>query len=101
MRAARWSCRRRSNGSSAVPTRTLAAADSDRREGDGRIAPSKRRSLGRTGMTAAEIVKEIEPLGAASTKKVLLNHGVKEPLLGVKIADLKPIQKRVKKDYRL
>jgi 3-methyladenine DNA glycosylase AlkD len=30
-----------------------------------------------------------------------LNHGVKEPCLGVKIGDLKKIQKRIKKDHRL
>src|SRR5213593_4721777 len=52
-------------------------------------------------MTAQEIVQEIKPLGKDSYKKVLLNHGIREPLFGVKIEDLKKIQKRVKKDYRL
>ena len=52
-------------------------------------------------MTAAEIVKQLQGLGAASYKKVLLNHGIKEPLLGVKIEELKKIQKRVKKDHGL
>jgi len=52
-------------------------------------------------MTAAEIVKQLKPLGKDSYKKVLLNHGVKEPVFGVKIEDLKKIQKRVKKDYQL
>lgn len=52
-------------------------------------------------MTAAEIVKQLEPLGTDSYKKVLLNHGVKEPVLGVKIEELKKIQKRIKKDYQL
>src|SRR5262249_28932234 len=28
-------------------------------------------------------------------------HGIKEPLLGVKVEDLKKIQKRIKKDYQL
>jgi 3-methyladenine DNA glycosylase AlkD len=32
---------------------------------------------------------------------VLLNHGIKEPVFGVKIEELKKIQKRVKKDYHL
>jgi 3-methyladenine DNA glycosylase AlkD len=32
---------------------------------------------------------------------VLLNHGVKEPMFGVKIEDLKKLQKRIKRDYRL
>ena len=52
-------------------------------------------------MTAQEIIKEIRPLGSDSYKKILLNHGVKEPCLGVKIGDLKKIQKRIKKDYQL
>jgi hypothetical protein len=52
-------------------------------------------------MTAHEIVEEIKPLGSEGYKKTLLNHGAKEPCLGVKIGDLKKIQKRVKKDFRL
>src|SRR5256885_13077547 len=52
-------------------------------------------------MTAAEIVQELKPLGSESIKKVLLKHGIKEPLLGVKVEELKKIQKRIKRDYRL
>src|SRR5688572_1961481 len=52
-------------------------------------------------MTAAQIVKELKPLAAASYKKVLLNHGIKEPVLGVKIEELKKIQKQVRKDHQL
>src|SRR6478736_8827870 len=52
-------------------------------------------------MTAAEIVQELTPLGNESIKRVLLKHGIKEPLLGVKVEDLKKIQKRIKKDYQL
>jgi len=52
-------------------------------------------------MTAAEIVKQLKPLGEDAYKKVLLNHGVKEPVFGVKIEDLKKFQKQIKKDYRL
>jgi 3-methyladenine DNA glycosylase AlkD len=52
-------------------------------------------------MTAAEIVQELKPLGSESIKKVLLKHGIQEPLLGVKVEELKKIQKRIKKDYRL
>lgn len=52
-------------------------------------------------MNAQDILDEIKPLGRDSYKKVLFNHGVKEPCYGVKIEDLKKIQKRVKKDYRL
>jgi 3-methyladenine DNA glycosylase AlkD len=52
-------------------------------------------------MTAAEIVQELKPLGSETIKKVLLKHGIKEPLFGVKIEELKKIQKRIKKDYQL
>jgi 3-methyladenine DNA glycosylase AlkD len=52
-------------------------------------------------MTAKSILDEIKPLGRESYKKVLLNHGVTEPCFGVKVEDLKKIQKRIKKDYRL
>ena len=52
-------------------------------------------------MTAAEIVSELKPLGADSYKKILRNHGIPEPVLGVKIEYLKKFQKRIKKDYRL
>src|SRR6202047_4909208 len=52
-------------------------------------------------MTAAEIVQELKPLGSENIKKVLLKHGIKEPLLGVKVEELKKIQKRIKKDYQL
>ena len=52
-------------------------------------------------MTAADIVNELEPLAADSYKKTLRNHGVPEPVLGVKIEHLKKFQKRIKKDYRL
>jgi 3-methyladenine DNA glycosylase AlkD len=52
-------------------------------------------------MTAAEIVQELKPLSSENIKKVLLKHGIKEPLLGVKVEELKKIQKRIKKDYQL
>ena len=52
-------------------------------------------------MTAEEIVEQLKPLGKDTYKKVLLNHGVKEPLFGVKIEDLKKIQKKIKRDHRL
>lgn len=51
---------------------------------------------------AEAILKELSQLGSASYKGVLMrNHGVQEPCFGVKISDLKKIQKRIKKDYRL
>jgi 3-methyladenine DNA glycosylase AlkD len=61
----------------------------------------KREEKGRTGMTAEEIVQQLKPLGTDAYKNVLRRHGVQDPVFGVKIEDLKKIQKRVKKDYRL
>jgi len=52
-------------------------------------------------MTAKIILAELKPLGRDSYKKVLLNHGVKEPCFGVKIEELKKIQQRIRQNYRL
>lgn len=52
-------------------------------------------------MTVNEIMAQLEALGSAQTKKVLSRHGAKEPFFGVKVGDLKPIQKKIKKDYAL
>jgi 3-methyladenine DNA glycosylase AlkD len=52
-------------------------------------------------MAVAEILEELRPLGRESYKKVLLNDGISEPCFGVKIEELKKIQKRIKADYRL
>lgn len=52
-------------------------------------------------MTVKEIMAELEAKGNPGTKKVLLKHGVKEPFFGVRIGDMKPIQKKIKKDYQL
>src|SRR5262245_38442410 len=51
--------------------------------------------------TAKQIVAELKTLGNESYKKTLLRHGAKEPFYGVKIEELKKIQKRIKKDYEL
>lgn len=52
-------------------------------------------------MTANDIVKELKTLGSDSYKKVMSNHGIKEPFFGVKIEELKKYQKKIKKDYQL
>src|SRR3954464_11341801 len=52
-------------------------------------------------MTAEEIVEQLKPLGIDTYKKTMLNHGIQEPFIGVKIEDLKKFQRRIKKDYRL
>ena len=53
-------------------------------------------------MTAKDIVAELKKLANAPAKKNWVNNGgAKEPCLGVKVEDMKKIQKRVKTDYRL
>ena len=51
-------------------------------------------------MTAKDIVAELKKLGNAQTKKMWMTHGAHEPCLGVKIEDMKKIQKRVKMEVR-
>ena len=51
-------------------------------------------------MTASEILAELKPLAKDSYKKVLLKHGISEPVLGVSVEEMKKIQKRIKKDYQ-
>ena len=53
-------------------------------------------------MTAEQILEELERLGRASYKCVLVkNHGVKEPVFGVPISELKKFQKRLRINYQL
>ncbi|MBO6537179.1 MAG: DNA alkylation repair protein [Balneolaceae bacterium] len=52
-------------------------------------------------MTFDEIMAYLEEKGNDQTKKVLMKHGAREPFFGVKVGDLKPIQKKIKKDHGL
>lgn len=52
-------------------------------------------------MTAQEILAELKPLGSDGYKRVMSNHGVREPFFGVKISELQKIVKRIKLDYQL
>ena len=52
-------------------------------------------------MTKDEVMKALASMGNEGTKRVLQNHGAKEPLFGVKVGDMKKIQKKIKKDYAL
>jgi 3-methyladenine DNA glycosylase AlkD len=52
-------------------------------------------------MTAAEIVDEMRTLGAEANKRMLKNMGIPDPWFGVKVEDMKKIQKREKKNYQL
>lgn len=50
-------------------------------------------------MTAQEIVAELKKLGTEKTRAMWMKHGAMEPCFGVKVEDMKKIQKRVKVDY--
>lgn len=52
-------------------------------------------------MTYNEVMSALESMGNPNTKKILMNHGAKEPFWGVKVGDMKTIQKKVKKDHEL
>jgi 3-methyladenine DNA glycosylase AlkD len=52
-------------------------------------------------MTSTEIIAELKSKGSASIKKVFLSHGAPEPIFGVKVGDMKPLQKKLKKNYAL
>ncbi len=52
-------------------------------------------------MTSAEILKKLQQLGNEGTANVLIKHGAKKPCYGVKVEDLKKIQKQVKMNHDL
>jgi 3-methyladenine DNA glycosylase AlkD len=52
-------------------------------------------------MTAQEVMAQLAKLGTEQTKKTFTRHGAKEPFFGVKVGDLKTIQKKVKRDHAL
>ena len=52
-------------------------------------------------MNATEILQELSTLGNENIKRLFSNYGAPEPFFGVKIGDLKKIQKRIKKNHTL
>ena len=52
-------------------------------------------------MTVKEIMAELKSKGDENIKRIWVKHGVKEPFFGVRVQHLKPIQKKIKKDYQL
>ena len=52
-------------------------------------------------MIVQEIMQQLEASGDERTKKTLMTHGAKEPLFGVKVAELKKILKKTKKNHEL
>jgi 3-methyladenine DNA glycosylase AlkD len=52
-------------------------------------------------MTTKEVLTKLEALGSESAKKMHLKHGAREPLFGVKVGDLKKLQKELKNNQAL
>jgi len=52
-------------------------------------------------MNKIEVMKELESYGDERTKNTLMKHGAREPFFGVKVADLKKILKKTKKNHEL
>jgi 3-methyladenine DNA glycosylase AlkD len=52
-------------------------------------------------MTAKEVLSQLKEMGSESIRKILEKHGAPSNQYGVKVEDLKKIQKKVKKDYAL
>lgn len=51
-------------------------------------------------MTSKQVLDELKKAGSESIKKVLMKHGAKEPFYGVKIEDMKKIQKKIKENQQ-
>jgi 3-methyladenine DNA glycosylase AlkD len=51
-------------------------------------------------MTSKQVLEEIKKTGSESVKKTLMKHGAKEPFYGVKVEDLKKIQKKIKENQQ-
>jgi 3-methyladenine DNA glycosylase AlkD len=54
-----------------------------------------------TRLTVQEIIDELKPLGSEGYRAILLNHGIVDPIYGIKIEYMKKVEKRIKKDYQL
>jgi len=52
-------------------------------------------------MDLPKVMAQLKKLGTEQTKKTFLRHGAREPLFGVKVGDLKTIQKKIKRNHAL
>lgn len=52
-------------------------------------------------MTVAEVITELKKLGNEQTKHIFMNHGATGSYYGVKVGDMKLIQKKIKKNHEL
>lgn len=51
-------------------------------------------------MTSQQVLEELKKAGNESTKKTHMKHGAKEPFYGVKIEDMKKIQKKISENQQ-
>jgi 3-methyladenine DNA glycosylase AlkD len=52
-------------------------------------------------MTTTEVMAELKRLGSEQTRKTFARHGAPDDLFGVKVGDMKVLQKKIKKDHAL
>lgn len=52
-------------------------------------------------MTCQQVMDELEQRSDPNIKRIYQNHGAPEPLYGVKVQDLKTLQKKIKKNHAL
>ena len=52
-------------------------------------------------MTTQEVLSALKKFGNEQTKKTFIKHGAPEPLFGVKVTDLKILQKKIRKNHAL
>jgi len=52
-------------------------------------------------MTSQEIIARLKEMGTETIRRIYVNHGGPENQFGCKIADMKKIQKKLKKNYEL
>ena len=52
-------------------------------------------------MTVAEVMSFLEDHGQPQAKEMFMRHGAKDPFFGTRIADLKTLTKKIKKDHEL
>jgi 3-methyladenine DNA glycosylase AlkD len=52
-------------------------------------------------MSTQDVLNELSRMGSETIRRIMHNHGAPDSILGVKVEDMKKIQKRVKKDHAL
>ena len=52
-------------------------------------------------MTVKEVMVQLKAMGTEQTRKTFARHGAPKNMYGVKVGDMKKIQKKVKKDHQL